>query len=173
MTLLDTLSEIEARAAKATPGPWIYDGQSLTVGNTRHMLRADGVGWIGPDAAFAADSRLTVPRLCKALRVALDWPTTGDCSSDCENGAHDNSCPVWRQDWPGRAKVAAALAGEGAEAWDYVDPVGAAVEAMADVLERVRTMGEGGGCPMCSCNPCRPGCDVREALKGYMDVVRT
>lgn len=78
------LKAIEARAAAATPGPWVIDGYDA--GQNRHKLlmncvdqTADNwqwVAWLGlgtpQNAEFIAAARTDVPALCAALREARD-----------------------------------------------------------------------------------------------------
>ena len=93
MTAAEYLTEVEARAERATKGPWKYDAMAnvgenwlLGVINTgvdvdgkaQHIvttdrLRASDCTSGGPieDSTFIAASRTDVPRLVRMLRVAI------------------------------------------------------------------------------------------------------
>lgn len=74
MTIQDRLSEIEGRANKATPSYWdwtyIYSGEVVISAGVNGQTTL-GIMRDIEDAKFVASSRTDIPKLVKALRVAI------------------------------------------------------------------------------------------------------
>ena len=77
MTAADRLDEIQARADKATDGPWVVEdqqGTDLIVAPSGHAVayNADDRDIGRPNSEFMAHARADVPALVAALRAVLD-----------------------------------------------------------------------------------------------------
>lgn len=102
--LTDRLDEIQARADRATKGPW--DAYSVPasrreagysavgVSDTEVQVTRDVGGWF--DADFIAHARGDVPRLVAALRGVLATHQEDTCKC-CQCGA---ACRECRAPWP-------------------------------------------------------------------------
>lgn len=117
MTALDRLAEIQARADKATGGPW-HEGEGMSfvrarivydmVTDNRHVTTSHVLADVtrNHDAEFIAHSRTDVPRLVAALRavlalhVEIEYPFPDDDESPIRGcsgcGGREWPCPTVR-----------------------------------------------------------------------------
>ena len=76
MSVRDRLDEIQARADKATDGPWDGDyghfGTGIVAGRVRTGPNVIGSMWRPSDGTFTAHARADVPTLVAALRAVQD-----------------------------------------------------------------------------------------------------
>lgn len=110
-TLLTELERIEARAEKATKGPWFFRENSLNVcgkdGHTFIKVLNDREA----DARFVVLARTDIPRLCAVVRKLVEQRNDYLDELGCERGyliddkqRHREACD---------AEAAALLAGRG------------------------------------------------------------
>lgn len=95
MTAAEYLREVEARAERATKGPWErLRHASLVVMAERMCVASCGghsdntmdpeklAGILASNARFIAESRTDIPRLCRMLRVAMAHGLTTACYAE-------------------------------------------------------------------------------------------